>query len=80
MQLSPGRKGILSVTGVFSDGKDADLTKASRTVYTSDKPSVVTVQAEGIVTAVAPGSAKVDITYGKVKIQVPVTVERTHER
>ncbi len=75
MHLSPGHKGFLSVSGKFSDGENVDLSKASRIVYTSDTPSVAAVQADGTVTAVASGVAKVEITYGKVKARVPVTVE-----
>lgn len=74
MQLSVGRKGFLSVTGVFSDGERVNLWKASKTVYTSDRLSVATVQAQGVVTGVAPGSAKVGVTYGKITVEVPVTV------
>ena len=74
LHLSLGHKGYLRVVGVFGDGSTTDLTKSSRTMYTSDHVDVATVQAQGIVTAVAPGTARIIIANGKAKIEVPVTV------
>jgi hypothetical protein len=74
LRMSAGQKGYLRVVGVFGDGTTSDLTKSSRTVYISDKVGVATVQAQGIVTAVASGSAKIIITNGNAKFDVPVTV------
>jgi hypothetical protein len=72
--LSEGQNGYLRATGAFSDGTSYDLTKSTLISYSSDTPSVATVQAQGIVTAVAPGSATITVTYGTVTFPVSVTV------
>jgi hypothetical protein len=72
--LSVGQKGYLDVVGVFDDDKTADLSKSEFVDYRSDALSVASVQKEGIVTAVAPGSATIVITYRGVEARVPVTV------
>ncbi len=74
LRLSVGGKGYLRVTGVFSDGQSLDLTQSTHTVYTSGNPSVVAVEGKGVITAKAPGSAKVTVTNGVAKFEVPVTV------
>lgn len=68
------QKRYLEVTGHYADGTTADLTQSSRIRYVSSAPSVATVQAQGIVTPVAPGSAKITISYGDLKAEVPVRV------
>jgi hypothetical protein len=74
LRISAGQKGYLRVVGVFGDGTTTDLTKSSRTAYASDKVGVATVQAQGIVSAVAPGSARIIITNGHAEFDVPITV------
>lgn len=69
-----GDDGSLIVTGVFPDGSSADLTRSRLTKYTSDNPSVATVDARGVVTAVGPGHAKVTIQNGDQTLVVPVAV------
>jgi hypothetical protein len=64
LRLSIGRKGYLSVEGVFEDGTTTDLTKSSRTKFTSSAPSVASVDAQGIVTPLTPGSTRVVVTNG----------------
>ncbi len=62
--LAAGQDFDLAVTGQFSDGSVSNLSSAaSGTVYTVDDPSVVTVTADGRVTAVAPGVAVVTASY-----------------
>jgi Bacterial Ig-like domain (group 2) len=72
--LSVGQKGYLDVVGVFDDDETADLSKSEFVDYRSDAPSVASVQKEGIVTAVASGSATIVITYRGVEARVPVTI------
>jgi hypothetical protein len=68
------QKRYLQVTGLYADGTTADLTESSRIEYVSSAPDVASVQAQGIVTPVAPGTAKITITYGNLKHEVPVRV------
>jgi hypothetical protein len=68
------QKRYLQVTGLYADKTTADLTQSSRIKYVSSAPGIATVQAQGIVTPVAPGSTKITITYGDLKLEVPVRV------
>jgi hypothetical protein len=79
LDLSVSRKGYLHVVGVFGDDKTADLRKSEYVDYRSDAPSVASIQKEGIVTAVAPGSATIFITYRGVEARVPVTVRESRQ-
>jgi len=67
-------KRYLQVTGLYADKTTADLTQSSRIRFVSSAPNVAAVQAQGIVTPVAPGSGKITITYGNLKIEVPLKV------
>ncbi len=68
------QKRYLQVTGVYADKTTADLTQSSQIKYVSSAPGIATVQAQGIVTPVTTGSAKITITYGDLKLDVPVRV------
>ncbi len=75
-----GEKLPLAVIGTFADGSQVRLNRSTYTTYSSDTPSVATVDAEGWVTSVAPGNAKITITYGNASTgttstQVPVYVQ-----
>lgn len=74
LDLSLSQKGYLRVVGEFADGMTTDLTKSSRVAFASTTPTVATVQAQGIVTALAPGSAKVIVTCETARVEVQVTV------
>jgi hypothetical protein len=74
LDFTMDQKRYLQVTGTYADKTTADLTKSSRISYASSAPDVVTVQAQGIVSPVAPGLAKTTITYGDLKLEVPVKV------
>ncbi|MGO9617560.1 MAG: chitobiase/beta-hexosaminidase C-terminal domain-containing protein [Bryobacteraceae bacterium] len=65
--------------GTFPDGSKVLLTNSTYLAYSSDTPSVAIVDAQGNVTAVAPGTANVTVAYGNASIgttsvQVPVNV------
>ena len=60
----------LEVVGTFSDGSTVWMTNSSTIAYSSDTPSVASVDTNGIVTAIAPGTALVSAN-GR---NVPVTV------
>ncbi|TLS51878.1 hypothetical protein FE782_13305 [Paenibacillus antri] len=59
--LHPGQSSNLLVAGTMSDGTPADLTEASWT-YESDRPDIVSVDANGVVTAVGAGQATITVT------------------
>ena len=64
----------LVITGIFADGSRVNLTRSSLTVYESSAPSVITVNADGIVTAVGNGSATITVKNGSATAIVSVTV------
>ncbi|HEY1206582.1 MAG: Ig-like domain-containing protein [Bryobacteraceae bacterium] len=72
--LSVGDTGCLIVQATYADGTTPDISQATQIVYASDTSAVATVNNIGMVTAVAPGSAKITITYGGISVRVPVTV------
>jgi hypothetical protein len=74
LSLEPDSKGYLSVKGVFADGQRVELKTSTKTIYTSDAPRVVTVDHQGVVKALAPGSAKITVSNGKAKVEIPVVV------
>ncbi len=53
----------LLIMGAYSDGHDRNLTLGSTgTTYVSSKPNIVTVNSDGLVTAVATGQAEITVT------------------
>ena len=65
----------LVVVGTYSDGKTEDLTRDPATKYTSSNPAVAVVNATGIVSALASGSATVTVTHKKTwRQKIPVIV------
>lgn len=74
LDFTMDQKGYLQVTAVYRDGTNAELTESTQIKYVSSAPDVAIVDSQGIVTPVAPGSARITITYGKLKTYVPVRV------
>ncbi|MED1642985.1 Ig-like domain-containing protein, partial [Brevibacillus agri] len=72
LNLLAGKTESLQVTATYKDGKTADVSKQA--AYVSQDPTVATVQADGLVTAVKPGSTSIQISHGGVSTSVPVTV------
>ena len=66
----------LVVDGVFADGSKVDLTRSTLTTWASSNPAVATVDAQGVVTAVGHGSAKITITNQNATTVIPVTVAK----
>lgn len=60
-KLNAGTSAYLSVTGMMSDGTEAELGDAE-IVYTSDQPDVLSVSATGLVEAAIPGTASVTVS------------------
>jgi hypothetical protein len=57
-----GENSRLLLDGAFVDGSSVDLTHSTLTTYASDIPSVATVDAAGVVTAVGVGYGAITIT------------------
>ena len=64
----------LTVTGVFGDGTEVELSRSKLTVYICSPESVVKVDGEGNVTAIGHGRAKITIRNGNATVVVPVSV------
>jgi len=75
---SEGQPLPLRISGKFTDGSVVDVTASSNLAYTSSNTSVATVNNNGVVVAMAAGSASITATYGQgtqsVHVSVPVTV------
>jgi hypothetical protein len=68
-----GEQSALYITGVFKDESRVDLTRSTRTRYSSSDPSVVSVRADGVLTAVAPGLAgitEITVTHGLLELVI----------
>jgi hypothetical protein len=69
-----GDQARLLVTGTYADGSRVTLTYSSLTSYSSDSPSVATVDSMGLVIATGPGSAAITIANAGKSVVVPVEV------
>ena len=72
LTLAVGLTGQLSANGSYSDGSSRDV--SADVSWSSDDPSVATVSATGLVTAVAPGTAIITGTLGAESATLLVTV------
>lgn len=63
-----------SVLGQFSDGSQSDIAQSSKTTFTTNDPTVATVSADGVVTAVGVGTTGILVKYGGKLVVVPVAV------
>jgi hypothetical protein len=75
-----GESQRITVTGIFADGSNVDLTESSRITYTSDTPGVATVDGNAMVTATGTGSAIITVNYAnaiskRVAVTVPPSVK-----
>lgn len=62
------------VLGVFADSSNEELTKSSKTAFTSADPGVATVSASGMVTAVGPGKTTIQAHTPTSDYSIPVRV------
>jgi len=69
-----GDKGHPQVEGIVGEGEVVQLTASKRTEYSSMDPKIASVEEYGIVTALSPGSTTLVVTYGKLKVEVPIKV------
>ena len=63
--LKVGNSGAFTATGTLSDGKLKDLT--STVIWSTDAPSVATVDSTGMVTGLSGGSANITATSGAIR-------------
>jgi hypothetical protein len=75
---SQGQKLPLHISGTFSDGSVLDVTRSSNLAFAASDTSVASVDKNGIVTAVAKGTASITATYSlggqSIHVSVFVTV------
>jgi large repetitive protein len=64
----------LRVLGTFADKSNEELTRSSKTTFTSADPRVASVNASGIVTAVAPGRTTIQARTPSSDYSIPVRV------
>jgi hypothetical protein len=74
-----GRAFNLIILATFSDGSNIAVTESSYVTYQSSNTAVAAADGLGGITAVAPGTASIKVTYknpqgGSVQVSVPVTV------
>jgi large repetitive protein len=63
------------VLGAFADGSHEELTKSTKTSFTSADPHVATVNAAGVVTAVGPGKTSIQARTPASDYSIPVRVQ-----
>ena len=61
---APGESMPSHVIGTFADGSQVDMTHSIQMSYSSQNPQIATVDGQGIVTAVAPGSTRIVVSNG----------------
>jgi hypothetical protein len=65
----------LRVLGAFADGTQNDLTRSSKTRFVSADPSIASVGAQGMVTAVAEGQTSILMSTPSADYSISVRVE-----
>lgn len=74
LEIHRADSGNFTIRGVFPDGRIVNLSKSTYTSLKSSAPNVATVTNRGGFSAVAPGAAKITVSYGDLNVDVPVTV------
>jgi hypothetical protein len=67
----------LTVTATYSDGSTQNVTSNAATIYTSSNTAVATVNATGLVKAVANGTSTIKASYGGFSGNATATVNTT---
>lgn len=71
-----GQNDQLYIQGIYSDGVERDLEKGEAgTTYTSSNEKIVTVNADGLATAVAAGTAQITVRNGDKKLIIDAVVQ-----
>jgi hypothetical protein len=74
---SSGQRAPLGVSATFPDGSTLEVTRSSNLGYISSNTSVAAVDKNGIVKAVAKGSASITATYSRGTQNVSTTLQVT---
>jgi hypothetical protein len=70
-----GESGFASVSAEFSDGTVRDITVPSAgTRYASSRPEIASVNDHGAWVGFTNGATMITVTYGTLKLEIPVTV------
>lgn len=64
----------LTVTGIYADNDRVDLTRSTRTTYTSDPTGIVSVSKEGQVVALTPGFVRLLVHHDALEARVNMSV------
>ena len=73
--IHPGERIPVRVLGAFADSSQEELTKSSKTIFTSADPQVATVSADGLVTGVAAGKTSIQVRTAQRDYSIPVHVQ-----
>lgn len=76
VKLDYGQTAHLKLSGLMSDGTEADLTMADL-IYETDHPEVLTVDEYGVITAHAAGSANVTVHVSLDDVELSSSLEVT---
>jgi hypothetical protein len=68
--LSVGTRRVVQVIGTYGEHDEVDLSRSTRTSYTSDPPGIISVTREGLITGLKPGSARIIIRHLRHQIIV----------
>jgi hypothetical protein len=71
---APGEDFPVMLKGEFESNVSFDVTESSNVTYVSSDPAIATVDARGMVSAIAPGTAEVTATYGPANEGRRVTI------
>ncbi|HTD23781.1 MAG TPA: IPT/TIG domain-containing protein [Terriglobales bacterium] len=77
---SQGQQMPVNISATFADASVMDVTESSNLRYSTSNGNVATVDANGMITAVAAGRASITAAYGggsqnPLSVSVPITVE-----
>jgi len=80
LELPLGGQSSIRVIGTYNDGSVLTLNRSTLTTFVSQSPAVVTVNSEGVVTAIAPGATAI-LVNGTISVPVivdpPITINPT---
>ena len=79
IRMHVGNVAFSAILGLFGDGTTAKVTDSTFTTFSSENPSVATVERNGLVKGLVPGSTKIVVTNGKARLEIPVTILRNDE-
>jgi len=69
-----GQRSSLRVLATYADGAIREVSRSTLINYASDSPNIATCDAYGVVTALRPGMAAINVTYAGRTVPVQVTV------